>query len=1323
MLKQLRSAIALTVLVTFIGPSIQVPVYAQTTLENPLPGMPKPGVRLGLSPEFIPAILKGITIHPENPFLFDFIIHRGDKVLSNEEKQVEYKKLIKYFLASLAIPDEDQWVNLSPYEKDRIIKDDFGKTLMGRDLLGQDYILKQITASLIYPEEDLGKKFWSKVYAKAQEQYGTTNIPVNTFNKVWIIPDEALIYEKGNTAYVLKNHLKVMLEEDYLALSRHSEGVSPTKTFGDELRTTEESKGTLRSFATLKDDKTHTLGSQVVRELILPALEKEVNEGKNFAPLRQVYSGMLLATWFKRTLKKSLLGMIYADKTKIKGIDQDTKNNEAIYQRYLRAYKKGVFNYIKEDVDKYTHEEIPRKYFSGGTVNDFAKILETTDKALLGDQKMREEKDSDDLVLASLKQATRPQIPRRGFLGVMAATVAGAGLLLSPEESNGQQLQGRIYDDFMTGQQALLDFPSETKSEALAEGQAAQNLMKIILTTQEQINTNPKIWMDNNFKNKFKAVLIGEMMKDTDQETIRIMSPDWKHLEFMSLELFLVKVVAKYLSTKGIFTKPLLATPLVNGKKIPVWVLLRFFKIIKKEVIDIDPHEIWSDQKTIKMPIIQIGEEIGNQNPRDFVATTIYGNLFYDSNTLLETVIVSFQMFNAENQRLGFDEKAVASHTVNKELEEAQKESNKNRREFVALRYSMTKGREMLSRLPHLQTDSLVRIFWNLTLRHEARHFAFYKEVGLVDKEIDGFLAGMRTGYLGWMWVLINAYLHLWNNNPNPDYLACASIVERAVQYIQKHPKEFPMIKETEAYRIKAKLWLIDDSYKIQVGDTYVPLLQHMADAIYMEHHKPGGAYKADKAMAAKDTAMSIVDMLDPKKYKLNEEPEGDYMKKGIVYKLYPRDSSGKTNQVGTLTVQWSWKFSLKGIIKYTSIHIKFIGQPGAYEMTLKGEWNKIGWEVAMIKVHDLFEPVSSLVAAFVSPNSKDGAMAARKDAAMTYHVLDIVDIINQKVIGIKHDYYSERNIFYSDVHRQREGSSEEPSKPTLSIYFRGQPFLAASVTEIDENYGSQFISKLRREPYNYHGAELTLEDNGYDIFLDVPPQVIQNASTLERHDETPPATLATGMSMPGTFSTEAEDIARQCINEKGIRKTSYVILIPLHIQDLYGRNEAAYEDKLKLFIRSTRVAINENVHWDVVFWMNRSKEIHKITRLLNYLNDVHEFIYSKFKETVDKKAGTITYNLDMAMEAKNIDYTKESLHRPDAALLHSKALINNPGGIDMNSANLNLRIRRDGNGVPLPASQQDLAQLSNIEGLVPDILSIEPASQTPLFAKLQTSP
>ena len=102
---------------------------------------------------------------------------------------------------------------------------------MGRDLLAEDYMLKQITASLIYPEDEIGKKFWKRIYEEAAKKYGTTNIPVNTFNKVWIVPEKAVVYEnaKAGTAYVVESKLKVMLEQDYLALQKHEADCNPCR--------------------------------------------------------------------------------------------------------------------------------------------------------------------------------------------------------------------------------------------------------------------------------------------------------------------------------------------------------------------------------------------------------------------------------------------------------------------------------------------------------------------------------------------------------------------------------------------------------------------------------------------------------------------------------------------------------------------------------------------------------------------------------------------------------------------------------------------------------------------------------------------------------------------------------------------------------------------------------------------------------------------------------------------------------------------------------------------------------------------------------------
>lgn len=332
---------------TFALNLVLPPGYAQMAPQNFL-NLPAPGTMLSVSAGFAPALVKGITINPDNPLQFEFFISKGDSKLGEEAFKEESKKLIKYFLASLTVPEEELWVNLSPYEKDRIIPQGFGETEMGRDMLAQDYILKQLTASLMYPEKELGKKFWDEVYKKAQALYGTTEIPMDTFNKVWIVPDKAVVYEHGNSVFVVDSHLKVMLEQDYQAMSQGA---------GDRVQGTEK-----------LNPEPQTLNPEIIREIIIPALEKEVNEGKSFATLRQIYHSSILAVWYKQNLQKSLLGQVYADQNKIKGIDLEDKNvKQKIYNQYLEAFKKGVYNYIKEDYDPATRSTIPRKYFSGGT--------------------------------------------------------------------------------------------------------------------------------------------------------------------------------------------------------------------------------------------------------------------------------------------------------------------------------------------------------------------------------------------------------------------------------------------------------------------------------------------------------------------------------------------------------------------------------------------------------------------------------------------------------------------------------------------------------------------------------------------------------------------------------------------------------------------------------------------------------------------------------------------------------------------------------------------------------------------------------------------
>ena len=371
----IRKCVSLFIALTFSCNFAIPPSYAQVVSTN-LINLPNPGSMIATTPAFAPAAMRGLMIYPDNPLKFDFVIDRGDTKLTEDEFKAESTKLVRYFLASLTVPEKDMWVNLSPYEKNRIIPDNFGQTEMGRDLLAQDYILKQLTASLMYPENETGKEFWNKIYAKINERFGMTDIPLNTFNKVWIIPDKVSIYEHTKGAFIVKGRLKVMLEEDYVALNENRK---------EKIEDGQDPSSPVHSPSS---SLTATIQSQMVKEIIIPEIEREVNEGSTFTQLRQIYYSMILASWYKKALKESLLGKVYVDQNKTEGVDIANKNeNQKIYEKYIEAFKQGAYDYVKEDYNAETQEVTTRKYISGGVT---LELKEGTSAAMVATNNKQE---------------------------------------------------------------------------------------------------------------------------------------------------------------------------------------------------------------------------------------------------------------------------------------------------------------------------------------------------------------------------------------------------------------------------------------------------------------------------------------------------------------------------------------------------------------------------------------------------------------------------------------------------------------------------------------------------------------------------------------------------------------------------------------------------------------------------------------------------------------------------------------------------------------------------------------------------------------------
>jgi len=381
--------VTLVVLVTFIGL-----IPAQSGFAQVVMPMPLPGEMIQITERLNPALMSGLRVNLKDPFNFYFIIDKAKQPMSAEVKKEEYGKIIKFFLSALTTPNDDMWVNLSPVESNRIMPDSLAQTEMGREMLAQDYLLKQLMSSLMYPEDQVGKEFWKQVYARAYEQFGMTDIPVDTFNKVWISADKADLFQKNDTVLLFGSHLKVMLEQDFMA------GEANKAQFGNDTSVALPGEDAARA---------RKITSDIVREVLVPIIEKEVNEGANFARVRQIYSAMIMATWFKNTLKQSLLGQVYADKSKVAGVEvSDPQAQEKIYEQYLETYKNGVFNYYKEEMDLGSQQVLPKKYFSGGmrqVSTDLAQARMTQPKveAVLADQVAKGESVEKDTVMFSLK--------------------------------------------------------------------------------------------------------------------------------------------------------------------------------------------------------------------------------------------------------------------------------------------------------------------------------------------------------------------------------------------------------------------------------------------------------------------------------------------------------------------------------------------------------------------------------------------------------------------------------------------------------------------------------------------------------------------------------------------------------------------------------------------------------------------------------------------------------------------------------------------------------------------------------------------------------
>lgn len=294
--------------------------------------------------KFRPLHLRSLG-YDNNQNNFRLLLDKGD--LKNPKKpdlEITTKNLLNYFFVGVTLPNDAFWVNLRPDSENNIIDPDLATTDVGKILLEADLQLKKDTAKFTSPETLEGKEYWEKLYQKAGELLGYENVTIPTLTRPWIVPGEIIIRETKDNAYIYKATLKVMLEQDYLK-------DSATYNFDDpRLKTLNE------------------YSSQLIRDLIIPKLTKEVNTSQRYAPLRQVYYSLILAQWFKsRFYGKGGLYSWLIDRRGLQGLTSKNSWSKTTYfKAYQKSFKDGEYN-IQQPV--YTpYGQSVRSYFSGGFV-------------------------------------------------------------------------------------------------------------------------------------------------------------------------------------------------------------------------------------------------------------------------------------------------------------------------------------------------------------------------------------------------------------------------------------------------------------------------------------------------------------------------------------------------------------------------------------------------------------------------------------------------------------------------------------------------------------------------------------------------------------------------------------------------------------------------------------------------------------------------------------------------------------------------------------------------------------------------------------------
>lgn len=281
--------------------------------------------------------------------LFSYVLkakkaEEGDNIIDIEDAT---ELSLNAFFIGLTLPDSKFWVNLNPSEPDRILDEDLRNTDVGRIMLEADFQMKKDLCRYENPcESKIGEEFWWLLEKKSEEIIeecmkkhpieieDVDNVLFSSAMSFWIVPDKTEVYGTDDEVYIVNITLNIESKGEYEYSAYQIVNQNPAVS--------DECKEDLNEAA----DEFGRYWMELEEEMILPSVVQDVNHDKNYSDLRQVYTSLALAQWYKDN-NWHTFGM-FTDPINSKdftGLESKyTWSTEGIWSDYVRSFEEGEYH-------------------------------------------------------------------------------------------------------------------------------------------------------------------------------------------------------------------------------------------------------------------------------------------------------------------------------------------------------------------------------------------------------------------------------------------------------------------------------------------------------------------------------------------------------------------------------------------------------------------------------------------------------------------------------------------------------------------------------------------------------------------------------------------------------------------------------------------------------------------------------------------------------------------------------------------------------------------------------------------------------------------